>query len=116
MLMATITAANGWRKMHNSDACGIPLLLHGKFGMDVLTFPAGGCVKDHTHPGDHILIVMSGTGYVDYDGVAHKLSPNDCYLVPGGVRHGVRACTELRLLAIANDHRPVASAERLELC
>lgn len=102
-------------KMHASDATAVPLFAWGRFGADAIRFPAGGRVPDHTHPGAHILYVLSGTGWVDYEGEPTRLEPGVCYLIPGGARHGIRADTELTLLAVASDHRPADSPERLRV-
>jgi quercetin dioxygenase-like cupin family protein len=102
--------------MHASDATAKPLLKSGEFGADLIRFPAGGSVADHTHAGDHMLFVVSGVGWVDYDGSPHRLEPGVCYLIPGEVRHGVRAETELTMLAVAARHIEVESVSRLRLC
>lgn len=103
-------------RMHASAATARELVAAGPFGADLIRFPAGGCVPDHTHPGAHILFVLSGTGWVDYEREPVRLEPGVCYLIPPGARHGIRAETELTLLAVANDRRPAGSSERLTLC
>lgn len=112
---------NGWAagplpaRMARSDATAMPLFADGRFGADVIRFPAGGRVADHTHPGSHVLYVLSGCGWVDFEGEPTQLSPGVCYLIPAGARHGIRAETELTLLAVASDHRPVNSEDRLRV-
>lgn len=103
-------------RMASSDATAMPLVKDGAFGADVIRFPAGGRVADHTHPGGHILFALSGDGWVDYDGVPHRITPGFCYSIPGGVRHGIRADTELTLIAVADDHRDAGADARLDLC
>lgn len=100
--------------MRHSDATAIRLLKRGPFGADAIRFPPGGAVPDHVHPGGHILLVLSGAGWVDYEGAPHPLSPGLLYLIPGGVRHGIRADTALTLVAFADDHRDAASEDRLD--
>lgn len=100
-------------QMAKSDGRGLPLVRLGRFGADLIEFDAGKGVRDHTHPGNHILIVVSGTGWVDYDGEPHRLEHGVCYMVPGAVRHAIRAETHLVLLSIADDHRDVGSEARL---
>lgn len=102
-------------QMAHSDGRGLRLLKLGPFGADLIRFAAGRGVREHTHPGDHILIVTGGTGWVDYDGVPYRLEPGVCYLVPGSVPHAIRAETELTLISVASDHRDVASEERLTI-
>lgn len=103
-------------KMVESDATALPLFTDGAFGADVIRFPQNGCVRDHTHSGSHILYVLSGVGWIDFEGAPTRLLPGTCYLVPSGARHGIRAETELTILSIANDHRPADSEERLAIC
>lgn len=102
-------------RMHASDATAAPLI-DAPFGADLIRFPPGGRVADHTHAGGHILFVQSGAGWVDYEEVPHRLTPGVCYLIPPGVRHGIRAETELTLIAVGDARRPPGIAERLTLC
>ncbi len=100
-------------QMVNSDGTGDPLLLLGKFGADVIHFPAGGGVGVHTHEGDHILIVLKGNGKVIYSGEGYNLEPGVCYMVPGAVEHAIVAVTDLVMIAVGNNHFPVESSERM---
>jgi quercetin dioxygenase-like cupin family protein len=100
-------------RMFKSDATGSPLLKEGKFGADVIRFGPREGVANHVHEGAHILFVLKGTGWVVYEGVDHELEPGLCYFVPSWVEHAIRADTELILIAVGNDHRPVDSSERL---
>ena len=104
-------------QMHNSDATGLPLVNHNMFGADIIRFGPGEKVKKHTHPGDHILFVLKGTGIVEYYDDKYQLSPGVVYLIPEYVPHAIYAddteTNELILLAVGNDHRPVNSKDRL---
>jgi len=102
-------------RMHTSDGTAYRLVKHGSFGSDLIRFPAGGCVPDHTHVGDHILYVLGGSGFVDYDGEPWPLEEGVIYLIPGMIRHAIRATTELTLLAIGNEHRDAAAEDRLNV-
>ena len=102
-------------QMCNSDGTGSPLVKINQFGADVIRFAAGEGVANHTHEGAHILFVISGNGFVEYDGTDHALEPGMCYLVPSMVSHGIKATTDLVLIAVGNDHRDLASPERMEL-
>lgn len=105
-----------WQPMHASGGEGVPLVKDGPFAADLIRFAPGRGVGMHTHPGAHILIVISGRGTVECGEATVPLDPGVIYLVPSGVAHAVRAnpdC-ELRLLSVASDHRPVTSADRLE--
>lgn len=100
-------------KMCNSDGTGLPLLKHQDFGADIIRFGASEGVKNHIHDGDHILFVIKGEGFVEYDGVDYQLEPGTCYLIPGNVDHAIKATTELVLIAVGNQHRPLDSEERM---
>lgn len=102
-------------KMAASEGRGLALVKRGAFGADLIRFAPGTGVGEHTHPGDHVLIVTAGTGWVDYDGEPYRLEPGTIYLVPGAVRHAIRAETELSIVSVANDHRDVDSPERLSV-
>ena len=101
-------------QMSNSDGTGLPLLKDGKFGADIIHFAPGKGVMNHTHEGAHILIVIKGVGLVEYNGIDYPLEPGVCYLIPGDMDHAIKAETELMMIAVGNDHRPVDSVERMQ--
>ena len=113
----TLSVPSGVRpiQMCSSDGTGSPLVKIDTFGADVIRFDAGKGVTNHTHEGAHILFVIKGRGFVEYDGVDHVLEPGVCYLVPSMVDHAIKATTELVLIAVGNDHRALDSEERLDL-
>jgi len=100
-------------QMCNSDGTGLPLLKYLDFGADIIRFGANEGVRNHTHVGDHILIVIKGGGVVVYDGIEHDLNPGVCYLIPGDVEHAIKARSELVMIAIGNNHQPLDSEERM---
>jgi quercetin dioxygenase-like cupin family protein len=102
--------------MHLSEAKGTPLVKSEDFGADMLAFEPRQSTMIHTHSGDHILFVVSGKGWLLFDGEHCGLSQGDCYYVPGNVPHAVGTQNKsMRLLSIANKHRPVDSVERSTL-
>lgn len=115
--MGCFNAAEGLltRKMAHSDATGLPLLKSGPFGADLIRFPAGGKVDSHTHPGEHMLFVLGGEGRLVLGDAEVNLMPGICYHVPANISHAIFAATELTLISVANDHRPVESEERLSV-
>ncbi|WP_273669988.1 cupin domain-containing protein [Janthinobacterium fluminis] len=100
-------------QMANSMGTGDSLVEHNGFGADVIRFPAGGGVANHTHEGDHILFCIAGEGYVVYEGEPHKLYPGVCYFVLGSVDHAIKANSDLVLIAVGNKHHPVGSPKRM---
>lgn len=101
------------RKMFLLNGTGTPLVAYKNFGADIIQFEANATIVNHTHKGDHILFVLSGTGFVEYNGVEHPLSPGISYLIPGNVNHAMRSIDSLVLLSVSNEHRPLDSEERL---
>lgn len=103
-------------QMQNSQAMGIPLVLDKFFGADMLVFQPWETTETHTHEGDHILFVVSGSGILIFDGALNVIYEGDCYFVPGSVPHKVSASGEtLYLLSVANYHQPVDSQVRSAL-
>lgn len=100
-------------QMANSDATGDPILSNGNFGCDIIRFDAGKGVPAHTHEGNHILLVLLGTGFVFYDQRPYALKAGYAYLIEGSVVHAIKATTELILMAIGDNHFPVDSQERM---
>jgi quercetin dioxygenase-like cupin family protein len=101
--------------MHGSGGTGQPLVKDGAFAADMIRFSPGKGIPAHTHPGDHILVCLSGTGKLIFDGEIFPITIGTIYLVPGNVSHAILTDEndeELTLLSIANDHRPVESKER----
>lgn len=83
------------------------------FGGDVIRFAANEGVGNHTHEGDHILLVLKGKGIVEFDGKDYDLYPGLAYFVPGSVNHAIRAHEDLVLIAIGNKHQPLDSEARM---
>jgi quercetin dioxygenase-like cupin family protein len=104
-----------WLSMHGSTALGASLVKNGKFAADILAFDAGQKTEPHTHPGNHILFVVEGEGWLIFNGQHYILTPATCYFVPGLTVHQVGSDSNMLLLSIADDHRPVDSAQRLEV-
>jgi quercetin dioxygenase-like cupin family protein len=102
-------------QMAFSDGTGTPLISCEGFGADLIRFEANKGVDTHTHEGDHILFVLSGTGIVEYFDEKHQLYPGMAYYVQGNAPHAIRAHTNLVLIAVGNKHRPLSSEDRLKI-
>jgi quercetin dioxygenase-like cupin family protein len=100
-------------QMAHSQGTGSPLLKEGDFGADLIRFGADEGVQNHIHEGAHILFVVRGSGWVDYEGCAHYLEPGMCYFIPSMCQHAIRAKSELVLIAVGNKHRSLQSPERM---
>jgi quercetin dioxygenase-like cupin family protein len=100
--------------VHGADALGLGLHSNGHLGADILWVPATKQFPVHTHPGDHLLYCVSGTGTITVDEVTYDVRPGDLYMVDGLVPHAVGAGpSDHVLLAIGAPHKPVDSPERM---
>lgn len=97
-----------------SEGTGLPLVSLGGFGADLIHFEPVTGTDTHTHPGDHILVVLAGEGWVQSGDTRLILQRSTIYLVPGGTPHRVTAGNDssLTLLSIANKHIPVNDTNR----
>jgi quercetin dioxygenase-like cupin family protein len=71
----------------------------------LVTFAPGARSAWHTHPAGQILIVTSGTGWVQEEGgEKREIKPGDVIRTPPGVKHwhGATATTSMSHLAITN--------------
>jgi quercetin dioxygenase-like cupin family protein len=105
-----------WQGMHGSQSHGLPLVKQDNFAADMLHFLPGEKTSLHTHPGNHILFVVEGGGFLNYGDEEHPLIKGSCYLVPGITPHRVSADEQgMHLLSIADTHYVVDSKERTEV-
>ncbi len=71
----------------------------------LVTFAPGARSAWHTHPGGQILIVTSGTGWVQEEGgEKREIRPGDVIWTPPGVKHwhGATATNSMSHIAITN--------------
>ena len=100
-------------QMAHSDATGLPLVKHNSFGADVIRFEPGKGIMEHTHMGDSIVFVISGSGYIKHEGTEHTLAPGLCCLIPSMNKHAIRATTELVIIVVGNNHQALDSKDVL---
>ena len=94
-----------------------------EFGIDAIQMDQGTAFPLHTHPGDHILYVLTGSGFVFVDGVDHEVRAGDSIFIAGELPHGVRTAgyldgrrnrgEPLVFLAFGHPHMPLSSSERM---
>ncbi len=53
----------------------------------ITTFPPGTGLDEHSHNTIEQVTVLEGTGFVEIDGVAHRLSQYDCTQVAADIPH-----------------------------
>jgi quercetin dioxygenase-like cupin family protein len=100
-------------RLAHSTATGLGLVSNGALGADLVRLAAGDGFVPHTHPGDHLLVVLGGLGTITCGGKIHPTRPGDLFLVEGRVPHAVGAITDHVLLAVGAPHAPVASPDRM---
>lgn len=100
--------------VHGADAVGLNLHTNGHLGADILWVPATKQFPVHTHPGDHLLYCLEGTGTITVGECTYAVEPGDLYMVDGLVPHAVGAGPHDHILvAIGAPHKPVDSPERM---
>lgn len=99
--------------MAHSNATGRGLLTNGSLGIDMINLSAGDGFQPHTHPGDHLLIIIAGLGTITYNGIIYPTKAGQLYMVEGEVPHAVGAITDHTILAVGSPHKPVDSPDRM---
>lgn len=100
--------------MAHTTATGQGLITNGHLGVDLIRAPKGGGFIPHTHPGDHLLIVVAGRGTITYGGLIYPTFPGSVYMVEGAVPHAVGAIDDHCILAVGAPHKAVDDAERMK--
>jgi len=99
----------------NSPATGEALVSNSSMGVDLIRLEAGKGFSPHTHPGDHLLIVVGGRGTITYNGNIYETHAGQVYLIEGEVPHAVGAITDHVILAVGSPHRMIDSDDRMNL-
>src|SRR6202030_4544018 len=100
-------------RMAHSHATGEGVLSNGYLGADIIHLRAGDGFVPHTHPGDHLLIVIGGRGTITYGSKIYPTEAGQIYMIDGDVPHAVRAITDHVILAVGSPHRPVDAVDRM---
>ena len=85
----------------------VPIFPEGEphFGVDLLRLKRGESFPLHTHPGHHLLLVVSGVGTITMDDKEYVVRSGDLYLVEGEVPHAVGAISDHVLAAFGAPHK-----------
>ena len=59
---------------------------------------AGATFPEHAHPHEQIVSMIAGELELVVDGVAHRLTPGEVFVIPPDARHAGRALTACRVL------------------
>jgi quercetin dioxygenase-like cupin family protein len=101
-------------QMAHSHATGMAMVTNGFLGADVIHLSAGDGFVPHTHPGDHLLIVLGGQGTITYAGKIYPTEAGQIYMIDGDVPHAVGAISDHVILAVGSPHRPVDAGDRMK--
>jgi quercetin dioxygenase-like cupin family protein len=107
----TLLDIKGVGGAHAVTADGAPL------GVDQITMWPGSAFPLHTHEGDHLLYVLSGTGALHVDGVDYVLREGDSVYVPANFPHAVRGPADgspVHILAFGIPHHPIDATTRMQ--
>jgi hypothetical protein len=99
--------------MAHSVQTGDALVSIGTLGADLIRVGAGTGFAPHTHPGDHLLLVVRGRGTITLAGRVYPTFPGDVYVVPGREPHAVGAIDDHVLIAVGSPHRAIDDPDRM---
>ena len=66
--------------------------------MRVLSIEPGGESPNHSHPWEHEVFILTGSGVGVVDNKEANIGPGDAIFVPAGVQHCMRATEALELI------------------
>lgn len=110
-----VSLAERLHSMALSEATGEGLVTDGLLGIDVLRLGEGKKFLPHTHPGNHLIIVVGGLGTITYGGKIYPTEAGQAYLIVGPTPHLVGAITDHVILAVGSPHKAVDDPERMAL-
>ena len=97
----------------HSHATGEALVSNGQLGADIIRLAAGDGFVPHTHPGDHLLMVIGGEGTITCGGQILPTRAGDVFMIEGQIPHAVGAISDHVILAVGSPHRPIDAADRM---
>ena len=96
-----------------------PTLENVEIGADLIEMQPGSSFPLHTHPGEHILYVIHGRGFVHVDGIDHAIKEGDTIFVPAEYAHGVKtseaSTSPFLLLAFGYPHKHIGALDRMRI-
>jgi quercetin dioxygenase-like cupin family protein len=69
-------------------------------------FTRGASIHEHFHPEEEVYEVLEGELELAIDGVAQVVRPGLVGIVPGNIRHSVKALTDGRVIIVDYPRRP----------
>lgn len=89
-----------------------------ELGIDRIEIAPSSGFEPHTHEGAHILVGLSGSGELLFDGQTFVIQPGDTIYVPAHLPHAVRSSNtssrEFSFLAVGYPHKKVHSRDRMQ--
>ena len=102
--------------LEHVEARGMSLLSNGHLGADLIYLLPNQSFPTHTHPADHLLLVLQGAGTITIAGEVYQTKLGDLYMVEGGVEHSVGASADGHyLLSIGAPHINLDDPSRMQL-
>lgn len=97
-----------------------PACIQGSMSCSVIELSPSTGFEKHTHPSDHVLVILSGGGVFNYSDEGEEcqliFEAGDVFPVPGQFPHAVSAGNDgLRFLSIANPARTLEDKDRMHL-
>jgi quercetin dioxygenase-like cupin family protein len=68
------------------------------FSMRVISFQSDGATPAHSHPWEHEVFILKGTGTVEIDGKSVPLKPGDVVFIPGNSKHCFHSDGDMEML------------------
>src|ERR1700688_896647 len=90
-----------------------------EIGADLIEMLPGSAFPLHTHPGDHILYIISGKGTITIDGIARHVEAGHTVYVAGNSAHNVATYKDANesfvLLVVGHPKKHVSDHDRMTL-
>ncbi len=66
----------------------------------LFAFAAGEALSEHTAPYDALILLLEGEAEVTLDGVPHRMTAGEAFLLPAGRPHALRAVSAFKMLLV----------------
>ena len=113
--LANFVTKNIWGyELISPDATG------GKLSCNRLIIPSGECFPIHTHQEAHLLVCLSGKGFIEYfeseESTKFYLVKGDVFYIPSQVLHASGSDEGVELLVVDVPGISLNSSNRMQVC